>query len=68
MSALCLLLSMHMQAASAALAPTRLSYSVDVTPHFWLPVALIEGRITREIGANLASVALEALKRASYAA
>ncbi|CAI5510566.1 unnamed protein product [Closterium sp. Naga37s-1] len=47
--------------------PTTLSYSVELTPHFWLPVALVEGRISREIKANLAGVRQEAYRRIQMA-
>jgi hypothetical protein len=35
----------------------RLSYAVYVQPQPWLPVALVQGRIEREIMANLRAVA-----------
>lgn len=41
-----------------------LSYFVEVTPHPWLPVWLIEGRISNEICINLTSVRAEAQRRA----
>ncbi|CAI6012046.1 unnamed protein product [Closterium sp. NIES-65] len=47
--------------------PTTLSYSVELTPHFWLPVALVEGRISKEIKANLAGVRQEAYRRIQVA-
>ncbi|CAI5504943.1 unnamed protein product [Closterium sp. Naga37s-1] len=47
--------------------PTTLSYSVELTPHFWLPVALVEGRISKEIKANLAGVRQEAYRRIQMA-
>lgn len=42
---------------------TRLSYIVEVSPQRWMPVRLIEGRISKEIGNNLRSIKEEALKR-----
>eukprot|EP00850_Spirogloea_muscicola_P016130 SM000129S26117 [mRNA] locus=s129:32650:33924:+ [translate_table: standard] len=42
---------------------TDLSYTVEVRPQAWLPVGIVEGRIGREIQANLRSVCEEALSR-----
>ncbi|KAL2480880.1 Polyketide cyclase/dehydrase and lipid transport protein [Abeliophyllum distichum] len=41
---------------------TTLLYVVDVEPKFWLPVRLIEGRLSREIGTNLSCIREEAEK------
>ncbi|CAI5469894.1 unnamed protein product [Closterium sp. Yama58-4] len=55
------------QLPSSSSGPTTLSYSVELTPHFWLPVALVEGRISKEIKANLAGVRQEAYRRIQVA-
>ncbi|GMP87301.1 hypothetical protein CsSME_00039737 [Camellia sinensis var. sinensis] len=41
---------------------TTLSYVVDVEPKLWLPVSLVEGRLCREIQANLSCIRAEAEK------
>eukprot|EP00898_Chlorokybus_atmophyticus_P000603 jgi/Chlat1/1543/Chrsp122S08667 len=43
---------------------TLLKYSVLVRPQRWLPVALVEGRIKRDMQTNLVAVAAEAVARA----
>lgn len=43
---------------------TLLSYSVDVQPKRWLPVALVEGRLCREIQINLSCVRSQAMSTA----
>lgn len=43
---------------------TLLSYSVDVQPKKWLPVALVEGRLSREIQINLTCVRSQAIRTA----
>eukprot|EP00897_Mesotaenium_endlicherianum_P006544 jgi/Mesen1/5918/ME000030S05185 len=48
---------------AVAIPKTILSYSVLVTPHPWLPVGLIEGRISREIRSNLTCIRREAQSR-----
>jgi hypothetical protein len=45
---------------AAPAASMRLSYAVYVQPQPWLPVALVQGRIEREIIANLRAVAAHA--------
>lgn len=39
---------------------TTLLYTVEVEPKMWLPVQLVEGRISREIQMNLFSIREEA--------
>ncbi|KAI3440982.1 Polyketide_cyc domain-containing protein [Psidium guajava] len=41
---------------------TRLSYMVDVKPKLWLPVGLVEGRLSNEITMNLSCIREEARK------
>ncbi|KAJ0695934.1 hypothetical protein HanLR1_Chr10g0351201 [Helianthus annuus] len=41
---------------------TTLLYTVEVEPKMWLPVQLVEGRISREIQMNLFSIREEARK------
>ena len=36
---------------------------MEVTPQFWLPVALVESRISSDIRANVASMRQEAVRR-----
>lgn len=43
---------------------TLLSYIVDVQPKKWLPVALVEGRLSREIQVNMTCVRSQALHTA----
>ncbi|KAK9067749.1 hypothetical protein SSX86_011860 [Deinandra increscens subsp. villosa] len=42
---------------------TTLLYTVEVQPKMWLPVRLVEGRISREIQMNLFTIREEARKR-----
>lgn len=42
---------------------TRLTFSVEIQPRPWLPVALIESRITQDLVKNVEAVAMEAEKR-----
>lgn len=42
---------------------TTLTYLVDVEPKGWLPVYLVEGRLSREIKMNLTCIREEAKKR-----
>lgn len=42
---------------------TRLTYKLEVQPEIWLPVALLEGRLGKEIQTNLVCVRDEALRR-----
>ena len=39
---------------------TTLSYLVDVKPKMWLPVRLVEGRLSSEIKTNLSCIREEA--------
>ncbi|XP_039021401.1 uncharacterized protein LOC120153536 [Hibiscus syriacus] len=41
---------------------TTLSYLVDVKPKMWLPVRLVEGRLSKEIKTNLSCIREEAKK------
>lgn len=43
---------------------TLLSYIVDVQPKKWLPVALVEGRLSREIQINITCVRSQAMRTA----
>jgi hypothetical protein len=47
----------RMEPAAGGGAGSRLSYSLFVAPPPWVPVALIQARVAREVGANLAAVA-----------
>ena len=42
---------------------TRLTYAVEIQPRPWLPVALVENRIARDLVTNLEAVAVEAAVR-----
>ncbi|KAJ1461906.1 hypothetical protein M885DRAFT_241302 [Pelagophyceae sp. CCMP2097] len=44
-------------------AATRLTFSVEIQPRPWLPVALVESRIADDLVKNLAAVAAEAKRR-----
>ncbi|GMH20933.1 hypothetical protein Nepgr_022775 [Nepenthes gracilis] len=46
---------------------TILSYMVDVEPNIWLPIRLVEGRLCREIKANLSSIREEAQRSKQHA-
>lgn len=44
---------------------TRLTFSVEIQPRPWLPVALVESRIAQDLVTNMKAVAAEATRRAT---
>jgi hypothetical protein len=42
--------------APPGMSAMRLTYSVELSPRAWVPVALLEGQITKTLGENLMSV------------
>ncbi|KAJ8607686.1 hypothetical protein CTAYLR_007302 [Chrysophaeum taylorii] len=42
---------------------TRLTFAVEIQPRPWLPVALIESRIARDLATNMKAMAAEAARR-----
>ena len=42
---------------------TRLTFAVEIQPRPWLPVALVESRIARDLVTNMEAVAKEAIRR-----
>uniref|UniRef100_A0A7S3JYI1 Coenzyme Q-binding protein COQ10 START domain-containing protein n=1 Tax=Aureoumbra lagunensis TaxID=44058 RepID=A0A7S3JYI1_9STRA len=44
---------------------SRLTFSVEIQPRPWLPVALVESRIAQDLVKNMEAVAAEAMRRAN---
>lgn len=42
--------------APTGMSAMRLTYSVELSPRAWVPVALLEGQIAKTLGENLVSV------------